>query len=794
MLPLFDRRRRLRLFFHASFLLLLAAVLISILVLTAQTIRASVQQQLADANLFIERIADERELDNYVLFRNQVLLAGRRRPVVPLYYPEPLYVPFYTEDDMRRGTARLPRWRPPGNICVATKPVSPPDPELVNQPALVLDVCAVVSEQRAVRQYLEIALKFYDPDFVPGTSAEDGDRLTLAISRADREKDGTVRDWTLSFQRFPTFPTDKDFAIHKVVAYAKSEAAAPCRASGRGASVATPADCAVEGQVIVPLSQQNEHWTVVLLRIDYSALDSTALTAAHEWPPRSASNLLIKVGRTDVDAKGNARTLEYAVEGDSRFSFEDIATRLGPEGEYSGSRRDTGKVLWRANTISTASERSRNERSPWYAYLLRWMNAAPFTGADYPSSFHRRLGSPMRPAIDADVSLDRGTWPVRVHGAVRFQDDPTVELAFTTTDRHPWPPLVDSAVRLLAGIFVLIAILYTVIARGVIRRLVTLSQHASLIADGVRRGAHDGVPPRMLESRDEIGVLARAMQELMEAERARATEEKTRLLLEHERRERELDRQSLFGDAERAQIEANKSRLEVIGHDIRSPLNSLNNFMERLPDVVEHRDHAQRMFRRMKRAILNLSETEDAISSVPLVKERQDLAAKLRELVEYSWMDNIMDVRYEGPDENVMVDLDAGALSEAVGFIVENADRERTSGTPIRVRLGTTRGRALFSVENQGSHIADENLERVFEYGFSTRRAEAEVENLGRGLYRARLIFGMHGGTVSARNTADGVAFDVALPLADDQKAGSAASHSGPAARASGTGVVTGPE
>src|SRR5688500_478177 len=112
MSPFLDRRHRLRLFFHASFLLLLAAVVGSIVALVAQTIRASAQQQLAEANRFLERIADERELNNYVLFRHQILLAGRSRPVVPLYYPESLYIPFYTADDMKRGTARLPGWRP----------------------------------------------------------------------------------------------------------------------------------------------------------------------------------------------------------------------------------------------------------------------------------------------------------------------------------------------------------------------------------------------------------------------------------------------------------------------------------------------------------------------------------------------------------------------------------------------------------------------------------------------------------------------------------------------------------
>jgi len=785
--PIFHPSSRLRLFFHASFLLLLAAVLLSIIALIVQTARASARQQLAEVNLFLERVADERELANYILFRNQIVLATRTRPVVPLYYPEPLYSPFYTDEDAKRGTARLPRWRPPPHICVAPRPVTAEGLPIANDPLLVMNVCAVVNEQGSSQRFLEIALKFFDLEFVPGGANEPGDRLMLDIFRAGGDSGRPLRSWTLSFEPYVNFPGQEDFVVHKLVAHANDGEGRECG----GASNAGPggqSDCAIEGQVFVPRSQPGDHWTVVMLRIAYDALHGQPRAASAEWPPKDVSHLLIRVGRIDVDARGRVRHVRYATEGDSLFSLEDIVARLGPQGEYFARRTDTGQVLWQfskrpapPDTVRLAGAGAAADAAAadgsWTAGLLTWMGRLVPGIAEAAPSTHRRLGHPMFPMLAADVSVDSATWPPRIRGSLRFEQDPAVELLFTTADAHPAPALVDTAVRLLAGILVLTVILYVVIAQGVINRLVALFRHAALVAQAVRGGAHGALasaalasdaPPfgNLLKTQDEIGVLARSMQDLLEAEHARSAEEAARLIAEHERRERELDRQRLLAEAEKAQLDANKSRLEVIGHDIRSPLNSLNHFMEMLPDSVEHRDHALRMFRRMKRAIVNLSETEDAISSVPLLRERQDLALKLRELVQYSWMDNVDNVRYEGPHEGVMVDADAGVLAEAVDFIIENAHRERAPGTPILIRLNASRSRASFSIENEGSHIAEENLERIFEYGFSTRKSEGEGENLGRGLYRARLIFSMHGGTVSARNSARGVAFDVVLPLA----------------------------
>lgn len=67
-------------------------------------------------------------------------------------------------------------------------------------------------------------------------------------------------------------------------------------------------------------------------------------------------------------------------------------------------------------------------------------------------------------------------------------------------------------------------------------------------------------------------------------------------------------------------------------------------------------------------------------------------------------------------------------------------------------------------VEDTGSGIAPENLERIFEPGFTTKGARV---GMGLGLLMARQIVDRHGGSIHVRSTpGEGSTFSVRLPLA----------------------------
>ena len=85
-------------------------------------------------------------------------------------------------------------------------------------------------------------------------------------------------------------------------------------------------------------------------------------------------------------------------------------------------------------------------------------------------------------------------------------------------------------------------------------------------------------------------------------------------------------------------------------------------------------------------------------------------------------------------------------------------------GTPITLSLQLREGRAVAGVHNQGSTIPEALLQRIFDYGVSAATGEAGGQR-GQGLFVARTYMAKMGGTVQAVNAADGVTFELALPL-----------------------------
>ena len=70
------------------------------------------------------------------------------------------------------------------------------------------------------------------------------------------------------------------------------------------------------------------------------------------------------------------------------------------------------------------------------------------------------------------------------------------------------------------------------------------------------------------------------------------------------------------------------------------------------------------------------------------------------------------------------------------------------------------------TVHNHGPAIAEALLERIFEYGVSDQPGAGANGSRGQGLFVARTYMAKMGGTLVARNEADGVSFVLSLPRA----------------------------
>ena len=204
-------------------------------------------------------------------------------------------------------------------------------------------------------------------------------------------------------------------------------------------------------------------------------------------------------------------------------------------------------------------------------------------------------------------------------------------------------------------------------------------------------------------------------------------------------------------------VDSEVNNLKMIGHDIRSPLQSLL----AMPQSTD----AYRQIKRIQNAIERFdasSGPREAFERADLVASREDLADFLSALVgnatEYHTFDNL---RYVGPASGVWVNCELTALEDVISHVLNNGARYRKLGTEIVITLSLDSDKAVVDIDNQGPLIPAELGEAIFEYGVTTQGSE--TTSLGQGLYAAKSFITTMGGTIEAINLSDGVRFRIVL-------------------------------
>jgi K+-sensing histidine kinase KdpD len=199
----------------------------------------------------------------------------------------------------------------------------------------------------------------------------------------------------------------------------------------------------------------------------------------------------------------------------------------------------------------------------------------------------------------------------------------------------------------------------------------------------------------------------------------------------------------------------------AVGHEIMSPLQSLMALHG--PETPGHR-YVQRMQQAIH-VLYGTASPAEALQAANVPEGRLDLHDFLRNVADNAHFAGILDVRYVPPSQAtgaVIVRADEFALEDVVTHILRNADRYRPAGTPITLSLTASESTASATLHNQGSTIAEDLLERIFELGVSDPSLPlppGEGEHRGQGLFVAKTYMAKMGGTINARNTDDGVAF-----------------------------------
>lgn len=443
------------------------------------------------------------------------------------------------------------------------------------------------------------------------------------------------------------------------------------------------------------------------------------------WPPADLAAVRVAL---KVQGPGGAQPFDSTRPlAAGPFMLEELVTRLAP-----------GEML-RIHAVVPGGEQLvlvREGRSPgplatepasapWLLTLVRWLPVGGLPGQAAP---------PPQVSAEEWVNTPQGRYRVALQGSAASQDP---ALAATAT-RLSWFVLAMSGAVLLA---------WAIVELGLIRGIARLTRRAAEVSVNMNDPQLDRRLGELdvsdLRGRDELGILAGGLADLLHKVKEGARRE-------HIRAEQE------------------REQWHAVGHEIMSPLQSL---------LVLHGDEtdpSRRYVLRMQQAVRVLYGTaspSEAIASASVSAGRLDADAFLQHVAANAAYAGVEQVQYTPRGGPLWCQADEYALEDAITHLLRNAQRHRTPGTAVQLSLNQADEGVVIGVRNQGVQIEPAMLGRIFEYGVSgsaeapaaSAGAAPEASRRGQGLFVARTYLAKMGGTLHARNLDDGVCFELTL-------------------------------
>jgi PAS domain S-box-containing protein len=153
-----------------------------------------------------------------------------------------------------------------------------------------------------------------------------------------------------------------------------------------------------------------------------------------------------------------------------------------------------------------------------------------------------------------------------------------------------------------------------------------------------------------------------------------------------------------------------------------------------------------------------------------LHKEQFDLAEMTRSVVRDHarvFRSRQQKLAYTGIPESVMVHADKHNVRMVLDNIIDNAGKYTPPHKTVEVSTAASEGKALITVKDQGVGIDPKHISRIFEkFSRLDNPLSNDTNGTGLGLYWAKSIVEMHGGTIEVSSKIDqGTTFTICLPL-----------------------------
>ncbi|MFP5391828.1 MAG: sensor histidine kinase [Gammaproteobacteria bacterium] len=227
--------------------------------------------------------------------------------------------------------------------------------------------------------------------------------------------------------------------------------------------------------------------------------------------------------------------------------------------------------------------------------------------------------------------------------------------------------------------------------------------------------------------------------------------------------------------SERETSELREQFIAVLGHDLRTPLSSLQFGIELLRMKHAESDMLP-VLQRMQRSVARMSALVDNVvdfargrlgGGIALdLRHETDIDAALRQVVDElrQLHPGTVVVEQFEPVEGLVCDL--GRLGQLLSNLLKNAIVHGQPGAPVRVVAGRQGGDFALSVHNQGGPLPPLLVDQLFK-PFKRVTATSSHDGLGLGLYIVSEIARAHGGGMEVQGRGGEVSFTFRMPLTD---------------------------
>ncbi len=233
------------------------------------------------------------------------------------------------------------------------------------------------------------------------------------------------------------------------------------------------------------------------------------------------------------------------------------------------------------------------------------------------------------------------------------------------------------------------------------------------------------------------------------------------------------------GEYSKAVTEYRDMFLAVLGHDLRSPLNTIMSASEFLADQGEFSERDRRMAtaihgsgERMSSLIEDLldyasSQLGKDFGLRPTAADLGEIVSELVREEETTHPEREFRTTLEG---DLAGEWDVRRLRQVLSNVLDNALRHGDPESPISVSASDAgeEGEVVVAVHNEGAPIPAEARERIFEPFRRAGSPEADEQagqGTGLGLYIARRMAEAHGGSIDVESSREeGTTFTVRLP------------------------------